>query len=217
VSKPIAIFDELKEKGNKAADDIAKMVIENRSLLNQVVEGAMASNKKVKNAAAKTLRIVGEIDPGMLYPRLSFFVKSIDGEDTILKWIGMDIVGNLSFVDKENRINKKVLNRYLSLLFDEALVTAAHSVDNLWKIAINKPRYQKTITAKLLEADSVERPADCRAILAGKVIVAFTEYFNLMKAQDRTAVIAYAERQLNSPRKPTKRKAEAFLKKFLHG
>jgi hypothetical protein len=192
------------------------MVIENRSLLNQVVEGTMASNKRIKNAAAKSLRIVSEIEPVMLYPRLSFFIKLIDGEDKILKWIGMDIVGNLSFVDKESKIDRKVLNRYLSLLFDEALVTAAHSVDNLGKIAINKPRYQKEITAKLLEADSTERTADCRAILAGKVIVAFTEYFNLMK-QDRTAVIAYAERQLNSPRKPTKNKAEAFLKKFLRG
>jgi hypothetical protein len=215
VSKPIVIFEEFKEKGNKAADDVAKTVIENRSLLNQVFEGVMSTNKRVKNAAAKTLKIVSEIDPSMLYPRLSFFVKMIDGDDTILQWICMDIVGNLSFVDKENRINRKVLNRYLSLLSDETLVTAAHSVDNLWKIAINKPRYQKDITAKLLEAESVERKPDCRGILAGKVILAFTEYFNLMKKKDRAALISFAERQLKSTWKPTRKKAETFLKKFV--
>jgi len=43
------------------------------------------------------------------------------------------------------------------------------------------------------------------------------DFFGIFVYGYRTAVIAYAKRQLNSPRKPTKKKAEAFLKKFLHG
>ncbi len=214
VSESKSIYIEFRSRGGKASQDVALMAIKNHRLLEMLIEGAAAPEKKVKNAAAKALRIVSEMDPETLYPRLRFFVRAIDGEETILKWIGMDIVGNLSFVDREKKIDKRVLDKYFALLADESLVSAAHAVDNLWKIAVNKPRHRALITEQLLEADSVKRTADCWAILAGKVILAFGRYFDHMRTRDRDAVIAFAQRQLDSPKKPTRKKAEAFLERF---
>jgi hypothetical protein len=207
-----SIHDEFLDKGNKAAVDVAARAAKNRSLLKHVFDGTTSPKKRIKNAAGKTLKILGETEPKALYPRFDFFIELIDGDDTILKWIAMDVVGNLAFVDKDSKLNKKVLNRYLSLLSDDVLVTAAHSVDNLWKIAINKKRYQKEITTKLLEAEHVERNEECRRILAGKVISAFAGYFDQMSKSERGDALRYAHRHLRSPRSGTKKKAETFLK-----
>ena len=71
--KNIDIYNEFKEKGNKAADDVATLAIRADFLLEQVLEGTDSSNKRVKNAAAKALRIISETKPVKLYPKFSFF------------------------------------------------------------------------------------------------------------------------------------------------
>jgi hypothetical protein len=209
-----SIENVLKEKGNGVAPEIAKRVLKDRSLLGEVVEAAESSTKRVKNAAAKTLKIVSEQDPSALYARFDFFASKLEVEDSILKWIAMDVLGNLAAVDSGSRLNQGILRRFFSHLEAKELVTAAHAVDNLGKIAACKPRCRKAITENLLRADVVERSRDCRSILAGKVIVAFSEYFDRLKPGPlRAGIISYADAHANDPRGATKRKAEAFLKK----
>lgn len=214
MKKNIDVYNELKEKGNKAAENIAILTLKDISLLQHVLDGATSSNKRVKNAAAKTLKIISAKEPQMLYPKFDFFVDLIKGEDTILKWIAIDVIGNLSYVDTENKIDKKILKKFYKLLSDEVMITSGHSIDNLWKIALNKPRYQKEITAHLLEVDSIERNEECRRILAGKVILAFTQYFDLIDDKNKEKILSYAKGHLNSSRHATKNKAKTFLQKF---
>jgi hypothetical protein len=206
------IISILKVKGNKAAGEAAKFAMNDGVLLQQLFEGAGSSNKRVKNAAAKALRIISETEPAKLYSKFDFFFKLMNGEDTILKWIAIDIIGNLSSVDRQNKINKKVLRKFFALRDDEVMITAAHSIDNLWKIALRKPRYANDITSKLLKEDAVERSADCRNILAGKTIATLSEYFAIIP--DQAPVLAYAKGHLNNSRNGTRKKAEEFLKRF---
>jgi len=57
------IHDEFLDGGSKTASGIAARVVQNLSLLEQVVAGAKSPKKRVKNAAAKTLKIISEAKP----------------------------------------------------------------------------------------------------------------------------------------------------------
>jgi hypothetical protein len=143
---------------------------------------------------------------------LDFFLQLINGEDTILKWIALDVIGNTSAVDTKNRINKKILQTLYDLLSDESMITAAHAVASLGNIAVHKPRHRKEITAHLLRVEKINRNPECRNILIGHTILALTEYID--QIQDKEPVLAFARRALENPRPATSKKAEKFLKQF---
>jgi len=200
------------KEGNKAAEKIAALAVKNKPVLNQVLEGAASENKRIKNASAKCLREVSRINPKKLYPQFDFFVELIDGEDTILKWNAIEVLSNLTDVDTENKFNRKVLNKYISLLSDESMVTAANTISALGKVAINKPRLRKKITSELIKVDSLPHSAECRNILAGKAAEAFGLYINKLK--DKKEIKYFAEKHIKNRRNATKKKAEKLLLLF---
>ena len=206
------ILDILNEKGNKGAEEVALIVIKKNLLIKELFQGVAGSNKRVKNASIKALAIISRDKPTILYPYYKFFVNLIDSDDKILKWNAIDIVGNLSYIDSKNRLETKIIKKYFTLLFDEVMITAAHSVDNLWKFALNKPKFQKKITTELLKIDTIERNPECSNIIIGKTILAFKKYFHLV--EDKDPVFSFVKRHLNNKRSGTRKKAEEFLKKF---
>lgn len=212
MNREINIQEELRERGNKAADEAAKRAVADDEVLQQLFEGVSSSSKRVKNAAAKALRIVSESNPEKLYSQFDFFTGLMNGEDTILKWLSMDILGNLSAVDSGDKIDEKLLKQFFTLLANESLVTAAHAVDNLGEIALNKPLLKEKIVRELLKPDTTERLPDCHNILAGKKIDAFAPVIGGL--DDRQGVLSFVRENVNNPRNATKKRVERFLKKF---
>ena len=76
------VMQTLKEKGNKAAGEVAERVIAKKTLLPQVIDGVCGPGKRLTNASAKTLKIISERSPGCLYPHFNFFVDLLakDGQ-----------------------------------------------------------------------------------------------------------------------------------------
>jgi hypothetical protein len=206
------ILDEFADRGNSAADVIASMAVNDDTVLSEVFQGVVSSNKRIKNAAAKTLKIISENEPAKLYSQVSFFTDLMNSDDTILKWIAIDIVGNLSYVDTDDRIDKLLMLRFFELLRDKIMITAGHSIDNIWKIALNKPHLRKEIVAKLLMVNSVKRNQECCNILIGKVISAFSRIYPQLDSGKQ--VMAFVKRQQRNPRDATRKKAGEFLNKF---
>ena len=206
------ILDILKEKGNRGSEEVARMVIKNNELVQELIQGVSDQSKRVKNASIKTLAIISKNEPKFLYPYCRFFINLINSADKILKWNAIDIVSNLSYVDSDNMLTLRILKKYFALLSDEVMITAAHSVDNLWKFAINKSEFQKNITSRLLKIDTIERNPECKNIIIGKTIIALTKYFHLIK--DRNSIISFVKRHQNNSRSGTRKKAEEFLKKY---
>lgn len=95
----INVYNELSEKGNKRADRIAALAIEDDMLLERVLEAAASQTKRVKNSAAKALKIISATSPATLYPSIDFFAELLFSQDNILKWIAADVLGNLAYVD----------------------------------------------------------------------------------------------------------------------
>lgn len=191
--------------------DLAEVVKKNMDLLPKIIEGVTSPNKRIKNGTAKILRTISEDYPERLYPKFDFFVKHMNGNDTILKWLAMDTIANLAPIDKKNRIDK-ILSTYYRLLSDESMVTAAHAVESLGKIAKAKSKYQEEITRQLFRVKTIERGSECRNILLGKVILAFDGYMD--QVHDKKEIISFVKRELNNSRNATSVKAEKFLKRY---
>ena len=205
-----AIVPNLLEK--QKAEDIAEKVMENPDLLEELHSGISSKKPKTKFGSAKTLRIISEKNPQLLYPRIDFFENLLDSENTILKWIAIDIVANLTPVDTQNKFTR-LFDKFYSYLYEGNLITAGHVVDGSGKIALAKPALRDKITEELLKAEQVPLPtAECRNILIGKVINTFGFYHNKICNKDK--ILSFVKRQLNNSRNATKAKAEKFLEKL---
>ena len=170
-----------------------------------------STDPKIKYGCAKNLLAIAHESPAELYPNIDYFVNLLDSENKILKWTAIDVIGHLSKVDKERKIDK-LTNRLFKLLSAGNLITANHAIAALTDIALAKPEYQKEITDQLLKVENYNYDTDeCRNIALGKVILAISSYSNQLK--NRKAVIEFAKRQTKNTRSATKKKAEQFLKK----
>jgi len=204
------IIDIIDQKADHT-DEVALKVVENPELLHIILEGLSAEIPRVKFRSAKILRIISEEDPDLLYPKIDVFLELLDTDNSIILWNDLDIIANLTSVDDVHRFDE-VYEKYYHFLEDASMVTAAHVVDNSAKIALNRPDLQDKITEKLLKVYETPLGTECRDILSGKVLLAFTKYFDVIKNKDE--VISFAEKQRDSKRNSTKVKAEKFLKKF---
>ena len=197
------------------AEYIAKDVLKNPSLLPDLLTGVSSENSRIKFKSAKTLRIISDENPKMLYSKMDFFTNLLDSKNKILRWIAIDVIGNLASVDSENKFYR-IFEKYYSLLSDESMITIGHVIDNSGKIARAKQHLTQKITSKLLNLETILKPyltKECRNILLGKAILALGEYFD--QIQNKDEVISFVKTQLNNNRNATKKKAESFLRKIM--
>lgn len=203
---------EFAEKGSRAAEAAAEYVGGHPAALGQVLRAAASPVKRVKNGAAKTLILLARRAPAVVHDELAFFRSLLDHDDSILRWTAMDVIGHVAAVDRGGRIRRPVLERLIDALDDPSMVTAAHAVDNLGRIAEHKPRMRAEATKHLLRAHRVRRSRDCRQILAGRALVALARCCADLRDPDLEAdVRAFARRLTRSPRASTRRKAAELL------
>jgi hypothetical protein len=191
---------------------IAEKAIKNPELLEELFNGIFSKSPRTKFGSAKALRIISEKNPNLLYSRMDLFIKLLGSENTILKWIAIDIVANLTAADTNDDFNRTFVKFY-SYLYEGSLITAGHVVDGSGKIVLSKPELADRITEKLLKVEEIPLPtSECRNILIGKTINAFGMYFH--KIENKDEIIAFVKRHLNNSRNATRKKAERFLTKF---
>jgi hypothetical protein len=213
VSAPAAdVLGVLRRNGNRAAEKIAARAIRDDALLDVLFQAVTSADKRIKNASAKALQLISEKDAGKLWRGFDLFDRLLNADDKILKWIAADVIGNMAGVDSRNGVDEKLLAKFLRLLADPVMITAAHAAEALGKIAQSKPRYRQRITAALVQPDSVGRHSECHNILAGKRIDAMARYADLVG--DAEPMLAFARGQLHNSRNATRKKAERFVKKF---
>ena len=170
-----------------------------------------SNSAQVKYCCAKNLIAIAKENPARIYPHIDTFVKLLDGDNNVLKWTAIIIIGNLARVDKEKKVDR-IIGKLVGFLNAGKLITANNATMALAGIAIAKPRYQKQITEELLKVEHYEYDTDeCRNIAIGKVIEAIGLYSSQLK--DKKAVIAFTQRQTKNTRNATKKKAERFLRK----
>jgi hypothetical protein len=208
----VHVLNELRRNGNRAAEKIAARATQDQAVLAVLLQGVTSVEKRVKNASAKALQLISEKDPAKLCREFDLFERLLDGDDNILKWIACDVIGNMAGVDSRKKVGGKVVAKLLRLLEDPVMITAAHATAALGRIAERKPEYRQSITAALVQPDSVRRHPECHNILAGKRIEAMARYAELVK--DAEPMLAFARGQLRNTRGATRKKAERSVRKF---
>jgi len=212
--KKIDVLEKLGRKEVKA-EDIAKNAIKRPDLLPQILNGISSENATIKFRSAKTLMVISEKNPAILYSKMDFFINLLNSENNILKWTAIDVVGNLVSIDSKNNFDK-IFKKYYSLISDESMITVGHVIDNSGKIAKAKPNLTQRITNELLRMEKIPLASnlteECKNILLGKVILAFEKYFDQIENKDD--VISFVKRQLHNSRNATRVKAEKFLTKL---
>jgi phosphohistidine phosphatase SixA len=202
----------LLQHGNKVAEELANRAISDRNLVNPLVDAVSSTKKRVKNAAAKILNCLSKSCPEAIYSKLPTFVNLMAVSDTILRWNAIVIVGNVSAVDTADRLDDDVVDVLIDLLADESMITAGHAILALGKLARNKPKFHGRVLTALLAVDCVSREPECVAILSGKVIDAFQEMDDVIL--ENGPVVEFAQRQIKSQRRATRKRAERLLKRL---
>lgn len=171
-----------------------------------------SDNPRTKYRRAKNLVTVAQKEPRQLAPHLRFFVKLLDSENNILKWIAIDVIGYLASVFKKNRV-EQFIEILVDFLRGGKLIAANHATAALSHVALAKPEYQDRITRELLNVQHYAyETEECHNIVLGKVVEAFGSYSGRLNHNNE--MLAFVRRQTENSRSATRKKAEKLLKKF---
>lgn len=202
----------LEKLGERAitAEELAEEAEKKPKLLPEIFEGVSSANPQIKYGCAKTLRIVSQDSPKILYPKWDFFVEMLESGNTFLKSIAVQIIANLTRVDSKSRF-EKLFNKFYRLLDDKSMVTTSNLVRMSGVIAKAKPELQSKITDKLLSIGKSRHGSECKNVIKGHIILALSKYFG--ESKDKKKILEFMKKELKNTRPATRKKAEKFLAK----
>ena len=193
---------------------IVESLIKRPGDIAEVVEALTVEKRAVKFAYEKTLRLVSERRPELIYPYFEVFVGLLDSENSFLKWGAIMTIGNLAAVDSDNRF-EVVFKKYYAPISGPTMVTAANIIGSSAKIALAKPELTRSITKEMLKVEKAryqrhgKLSPECRNVALGHAVDSFEKFFG--QIEDKAAVIAFVKRQLKTrENKSQKRPRDLF-------
>lgn len=170
---------------------------------------------KGKYAFVRALLVAGKENPKALYPYLAKIIGMLDSKNTIVTWAAIELLGNLIGVDKDHKI-KALLPRLYMYLNTGGMITANHAVAALSEIAKVELGFQDEIIGELLKTEGYEYDTDeCRNIVYGTIIKGMNTCYPVIREEKtKKKVFEFIRKQQGNTRNATKKKAEAFLKKY---
>ncbi len=172
----------------------------------------------IKYKCAKQAIEISQSSPQQLYPDFDFFPQFLDGENKILKWTALRVIGSLSAADSQNKVDQ-LMPRLLDALEDESMITAANAIGALAEIAKNKPQFQDKILKSLLNVEKCvyyskgKVSPECRNVAIGHVLDSLDKLGP--PVFDRREVQNFLKRQTKNTRPKVSQKAEILLKKYV--
>ncbi len=171
-----------------------------------------SENSKIKYAGTKKAIAISKDNSAELYPDFDFFVELLNSENQIIKWTTIQVIGNLSKVDKKKKVDK-LLPKLISFLNCGKMITANNTILALSEIALNKTKYQEMIFKELIKVEHYNYDTlECRNVTLGKVILALGKFKREIKGQKD--ILEFLERQTNNTRVPVKKRAIKLLEKL---
>jgi len=172
----------------------------------------------IKYKCAKRAIAISQSAPQELYQDFDFFPQFLDGPNKILKWTATVVIGNLSKVDSQNKVDKYI-EVFFGFLCDKGLVTAANAIKALSDIAKNKPQHQEVILKNLLNVEKAvfyskgQVSPECRNVAVGAVLDSLEKFGeNVCRKKE---VRDFLKRQTKNTRPKVRQKAENLLKHYV--
>jgi len=187
-----------------------KIRMQNKGKIN--LEEFFSKDTKIKYACVRQAVALSMENPAELYSDIDFFVKLWKSSNNVFRWVSIQIVGNLSRVDKKKKIDK-LLPKFISFLKSGELITANNAILALTEIGRNKPKHLDKIIKEILKIEDYKfSTLECRNIAIGKTLFALDQLKNQTKNQRE--IISFVKRQTKNPRSATRKKAQDLLKKI---
>ncbi len=198
---------------NKPQDKKQHLLLEEVKMITKAdLDKLNSKDPKIKYGFAKELLKIGSEDPEQLYEHLDYWAELMTSDNNILKWTAIDLIGYLSTVDKDNRIDSLIPD-LLKHLHGGILITCNHSIFALGLICQNKPNFKEKILEELISISKDNFETDeCKNIATGKVLEAIKPFVADIK--NNKSVITFIENAAKSERNATKKRAEQLLKKI---
>lgn len=171
-----------------------------------------SKDPKVKYSYAKELLKISSDNPHLLYPHYDYFVEMSNSDSNVLKWTAIDILGNLSVVDDQNKSESLIEDLY-AFLQGGHLITCNHTIYALGEIAKNKSVLKSGIIETLLKVPTFSfNTEDCKNIAIGKVIDVLKKLEGDLR--NNSQCIEFVNTAAQSNRASTQKKARNLLAKF---
>ncbi len=195
---------------NMNVENMASKALKKEGVLSNLIDNLTTKNETVRYNCSKTLNLLSEEHPEVLYPKLDFFVELLNSDHTYWKLSVIPIIANLTRIDTENKF-ERIFDEYYRLLEDKSMIPAAWIADYSGRIARAKPELQTRITEKLLSIDKTHHHPERRDLIKAGAIESFDEYFE--EAKDQKRILEFVKKQLKCKSPKTVKKAAEFLKK----
>jgi hypothetical protein len=104
-------------------------------------EDLFSKDPKIKYGTAKEYKNIALQKPSIIYPLIDKFIDLMNNENNILKWTSIDIIGLVSSVDKDSKIDP-LIKRLCKQLNCEKMITVNHIIECLANIAKSKLEYK---------------------------------------------------------------------------
>lgn len=186
--------------------------LRNQEAVEQLVAATSSPMARLRLGAAKALRTLSEREPDLLYPHFEFFDKLRRSDNSVLRWNAMLVLGNLAPVDTEEKIDA-ILDDYLGSIRGPHLIDAANTIRGATAMAVSKPHLADRIARAILQVEAANyKTPECRRVAIGHAINAFTRLMPMVS--DKSGVQLFVTRQVENSRPATRKKAEAFVRRF---
>jgi len=132
----------LKNKINNL-DEVAESITEDTQL-ELLFDGLTSKDNNYRYNCFLLLEKITLKKVSWIYNKWDFLADLLDSTNSFHRNIGLILLANLSYSDTENRI-ENIIDKYLSRFNDEKFITVRQCIQNVWKIAVNKPALKDKI------------------------------------------------------------------------
>jgi hypothetical protein len=165
-----------------------------------------SKSPKIKYAFAKELIAIALRSPEFLYPHFQRWHQLLEGDNQILQWTAINLMGRMARVDHAGKVDSEI-PQLLIFLHGGQLITTAHAISALGEIAKQKPSLKPLILSELMSvADDQFETVECREIAIGKVVEMLGHFLEDVK--DSPEAMTLVQRACHSTRKATAKKGD---------
>ncbi len=196
---------------NMNVESMAKKALKEEGILSELIDNLTTKNETVRYNCSKTLNLLSDEHPEVLYSKWDFFVELLNSDHTYWKLSVIPLIANLTRIDTENKF-EGIFDDYYRLLDDKSMIPAAWVADNSGKIARAKPELQTRITDELLRIDETHHHPERRDLIKAGAVESFDEYYE--EAVDKKKILKFVKKQLECKSPKTRKIAKEFLEKW---
>ena len=153
-----------------------------------------------------------QLHPELIYPFWKQIASLLHHENSYHRDFALDIIGNLTKVDRENHF-AEIVDEYFCIINDKKFMTGNCCIKNLRKIYQYKSQLRDRVIDTLLNIDNLCNYTDKqKGVLKGDVLEIFNEVYEDVPRRDE--INEFIKAEVNSISPKTRKKAKELIKKY---